>query len=89
MSELKTIGSFKLLPPAKDVCQQCAVKHPPENPHNAQSLYYQYAFCADHQRWPNWIDAMAHCGEPMKEQWTKELTARGVDVAGGKVNPTK
>lgn len=62
-----------LLPPKKDVCQSCAVKHPPEHPHNQQSLYWQYWFYGQHQRWPKWEDAMAHCTPEMQQFWVTEL----------------
>ena len=78
-----------MLPAAPDKCQECAVNHPPDQPHNAQSLFYQYAFYAKHQRWPNWLDAMAHCPDGVKALWTSELEKKGVDVAGGKINPTR
>jgi len=74
---MKKIGSWTFLPPAPDVCQECAVKHAPEEPHNAQSLYYQYSFFAEHNRWPTWKDAVAHCPEEIKEAWTAELKKRG------------
>ena len=77
---MKKIGDFMLLPPAKDVCQECAVKHAPEEPHDATSLYYQYSFKAEHGRWPGWKEAMAHCSEEMKLIWTKELRKKGVYV---------
>ena len=70
--------NWMLLPPAKDVCQECAVKHKPEEPHDATSLYYQYSFHAKHGRWPGWLDAMSHCSEEMKAAWTKELKKRGL-----------
>ena len=75
---MKKIGDFMLLPSAKDVCQECAVKHKPEEPHDATSLYYQYSFHAKHGRWPGWLDAMSHCSEEMKAAWTKELKKRGL-----------
>ncbi len=31
-----------LLPPPKDCCQECAVKHEPTEPHNPQSFFYQF-----------------------------------------------
>lgn len=31
---------FSLLPPRPDVCQECAVDHAADQPHNAQSLFY-------------------------------------------------
>lgn len=83
------VGPWKMLPAAEGTCAECATKHEPAMPHNAQSLFYQYAFAGKHQRWPDWRDAMAHCSEEMKAQWTSHLVAMGVDVAGGKVNPTK
>ncbi|SFV31451.1 hypothetical protein SAMN05216456_1345 [Devosia crocina] len=80
--------SFNILPPPADTCQECGVKHDPAQPHNAQSLHYQYSFYAKNDgRWPTWIDAMAHCSEEVREHWTAELTRLGVDVAGGKIAP--
>lgn len=87
-SEQEGEGMF-LLPPAADKCQVCATDHEPHLPHNAQSLYYQVAFNMQNGRAPNWIDAMAHCSEEMRKVWTDALTDKGVDVAGGKVNPAK
>jgi len=65
--------AWKVLPPPKDCCQICAVKHEPEAPHNAQSLYYQTTFNGILGRSPTWADAMAHCAEPVKKAWEKEL----------------
>ncbi len=62
-----------LLPCAPDVCQECAMDHPHENPHNQQSLYYQMRFHAQHGRWPTWTDAMAHCTEPVRQHWKQAL----------------
>ena len=78
-----------ILPPKEGKCQTCAQEHAPELPHNAQSMYYQYSFYQKNNKWPTWIDAMAHCTDDMKKVWTEELTKKGVDVAGGKVNPSK
>lgn len=75
---MKKVGDFMLLPPAPDVCQECAVKHAPEEPHDATSLYYQYSFKAEHGRWPKWSDAIAHCSEELKQAWTAELKRRGL-----------
>ncbi len=78
--ELPTEGerpALILLPCAKDKCQECAVDHPPEYPHNAQSLYYQYKFYNERGRWPTWKDALAHCSDDMREYWELELKARG------------
>lgn len=80
MAQMKEIGGMKMLPPKPDVCQMCAVKHEPGQPHNQQSLYYQYAFYADNGRWPTWKDAMAHCSEEVKQKWISGLKTHGVDV---------
>jgi len=55
-----------LLPCNPEVCQECAVKHSPEQPHNQQSLYYQYKFYGKYKKFPKWKDAIAHCSESIK-----------------------
>lgn len=69
-----------LLPPAPDKCQICAGDHPPELPHNQQSLYYQVRFQREHGRWPTWTDALEHCPPAIRAAWTEELRKRGIDV---------
>ena len=68
------------LPCAPDVCQECAVKHDPEMPHNQQSLYYQYKFYQKHGRWPTWEDALAHCSTEMQDAWKESLKKRGIMI---------
>jgi hypothetical protein len=84
MSENKTnnLGGFTLLRGKMEPgqCAECAVFHPPELPHNQQSLFWQYHFMEIHGRWPNWADAMAHCTPEMKSQWIAELAKHGVKV---------
>lgn len=75
---VKKIGPWTLLAPQPGVCQTCAVDHPPTQPHNQQSIYYQYSFYADHKRWPTWSDAMAHCDEATQELWSSALKEKGV-----------
>lgn len=65
-----------LLPPSADTCPVCAVQHPPEQPHNAQSLYYQYRFYGLRGRWPTWADAIAHCMPAVRARWEAELRKR-------------
>lgn len=77
---MKKVGSFMLMPPEPGVCQECAVNHEPTEPHDQQSLHYQYSFYADHGRWPTWADALAHCDEGTRQLWTDALKERGVDV---------
>lgn len=74
------IKDMKLLPPHPDACQECAGKHDPEMPHNQQSLYYQYKFFQERDRWPTWVDAMAHCPDDVKHAWTEALRQHGVEV---------
>ena len=71
---------FHLMPAKPGTCPECAVAHDPTYPHNQQSLYYQYHFYADRNRWPTWEDAMAHCTEEMKKFWIEELAKNGVSV---------
>ena len=66
-------GGLQLMPPKKDVCQECATKHKPNEPHNQESLYYQMQFQIKHGRFPTWEDAMAHCDEKTKIIWREEL----------------
>ena len=74
------LSAMMLLPPRPDVCQECAVDHPPEMPHNKQSLYYQTKFHMEHGRGATWADAMAHCTEEVKATWTDALKLHGVEV---------
>lgn len=77
-----------MMPAAPGKCEMCGSEHEPELPHNAQSLFYAVRFNAEHGRAPNWLDAMEHCTQEMKDLWTAALIERGVDVFGGKVNPS-
>ncbi len=69
-----------LLPCKPGVCQECAVDHAKDFPHDANSLYYQYHFLAEHGRWPTWKDALAHCTEDMRRRSTSVLLKMGVEV---------
>lgn len=83
-SKAGKLGPFKLLPVAPGTCEQCATKHPAEDPHNQQSLHYQYWFYGKHGRWPTWEDAMEHCTHEIKQLWRGALQAKG--IATGAVN---
>lgn len=61
-------------------CPECAVKHDQEQPHNRDSLAYQYKFYDQHGRWPTWEDAMAHCTDEVKDYWRQALRERGVEI---------
>lgn len=72
---------FKILgktPPG--TCPECAVVHDPEQPHNQQSLAYQYNFYDKHGRFPTWVDAMEHCNDDVKMFWKEALKEQGVEV---------
>lgn len=73
MASNEETGSMMLMPPRKDHCRICAVKHEPDVPHNAQSLFFQMRFKMRYGRDGTWADAIAHCSEPVKEHWEREL----------------
>ena len=66
-------NALTMLPPSPDKCQECATDHKHDEPHNLQSLYYQYRFYGSHSRWPTWTDAMSHCTPEVKALWRKGL----------------
>lgn len=80
MGEPDHLAPWVLLGPRADVCRECAADHLPEEPHDAQSLYYKYRFYQTKGRWPTWMDALAHVGEPFRAAWIEELTRVGVNV---------
>lgn len=75
-------GKWTLMPTPQGTCGQCAVDHEPDQPHNKQSLAYQYHFYSEHGRWPTWADAIAHCDAEMQAHWRAALKDKGVDVDG-------
>ena len=87
--EIEGGGKMFLLPPAADRCQVCASAHDPEQPHNAQSLYYQTAFQMEHGRAATWLDAMEHCADRVQAVWRAALIERGIDIDAGQVNPPR
>lgn len=64
---------FKILPPTPGSCSVCGVPHVEGQPHNAQSIFYQYRFYGAYGRWPTWADAIAHCTENVKQVWTEQI----------------
>ena len=68
---------FHILAPVDGSYIECAIHHAPDQPHNAQTLQYQYTFYARHDRWPTWADAMAHCSKGTRELWEEALRERG------------
>lgn len=71
---------MRLLPPAADCCQVCAVDHAPHEPHNPDSLYWQMARQMVGEPAPTWDDALAHVAEPLRGLWAAELAKHGVLV---------
>lgn len=69
--------NWGMLPAAPGKCQECAADHTPEQPHNAQSLFYQYKFYGERGRWPTWKDAVAHCAPEIAAAWEAELRKGG------------
>lgn len=81
MGKLKEKHGLMLLGNTPEgTCPMCATAHEPDQPHNQQSLAYQYKFYDEHGRWPTWRDAMAHCTEEIKAFWIAELENRGVSL---------
>ena len=76
-------AKLMMLPAPPGTCPKCAVKHDPLMPHNKDSLFYQYAFYAENNRWPTWADAMAHCPQEIKDAWIEALKKRGIAIDGG------
>lgn len=81
MGHLKEEYGCELLDMVPDgTCPECAVAHHPEQPHNRDSLTYQYKFYDKHGRWPTWADAMAHCPPEIQRFWKTALEERGVKI---------
>lgn len=80
MSHTTREANFYMMPTAPGTCPECGVKHDPMQPHNKDSLAYQYSFYAKAGRWPTWADAMAHCDQSIKDYWKQALAERGIKV---------
>ena len=70
------IAKPMLLPPPKDHCRICAVKHEPNMAHDASSLFFQMRFRMRYGRDGTWADAIAHLSEESQKQWMQELIKR-------------
>jgi hypothetical protein len=69
-----------LLPPKKGACQECGSEHPPEFPHNPESLYWHTKRRLKGEEPPTWNDALAHCAPEIREAWVAALRERGIDI---------
>lgn len=76
--KITKVGDFLLLPPASDLCQECAIRHKKDQPHDKNSLYYQILFYGLYGRYPTWEDALRHCRADVRSAWEMELRKRGV-----------
>jgi hypothetical protein len=78
-------SAWTVLPPSAG-CKECGREHEPDQPHDVQSLTYQYYFrsrearAGREERWPTWRDAMAHCTPEVQQRWTDALAAHGITV---------
>lgn len=73
---------FEISPAPIGTCPECARKHDADQPHDNQSLHYQYTFYGREGRWPTWRDAMAHCSDPIQKLWCDALARRGIVIDG-------
>lgn len=71
------MSSMMLLPAKPGTCPLCATKHEAVEPHNNQSLYYQFRFNGTYGRSPTWADAVAHCTLRVQEYWKDALSEMG------------
>jgi hypothetical protein len=67
--------NLHLLPPATGKCQVCAGDHLPEEPHDAQSLYWASKAQAEGKPSPTWSDAIAHCSPGVQQLWADHVWA--------------
>lgn len=77
------IENMRILPPGPGNCPICAAKHPPELPHNRNSLYYQMRFRHENGRFPTWKDAAAHCTQEIKRKFAEGYAEHGVIIDVG------
>ena len=77
MGDPRKQATWTLLPQPPGVCSQCGRDHEPAQPHDL-TLAYQYSFYAEHDRWPTWGDALAHCAPEVQAAWKAGLRERGV-----------
>lgn len=61
------VKPLMLMPPLPGHCRICAVKHEPNDPHDATSLFYGTRFKLRYGREATWADAVAHLPEQARE----------------------
>lgn len=77
---MDNMEELKIISPMPGACPICATRHHPEQPHDKDSLYYQNMFRKKYKRFPTWNDAMSHCSETVKIEFTKKLARRGIII---------
>lgn len=80
---MDSFEEIKIKAPRPGACRICATVHDPGRPHDRDSLYYQNWFRKRHKRFPTWTDAMAHCTEAVKAEYTAVLAKRGITIEKG------
>lgn len=80
---MDSFEEIKIKAPRPGACKICATVHKPGQPHDRDSLYYQNWFRKRHKRFPTWADAMAHCTEDVKAEYTAILAKRGIVIEKG------
>ena len=78
-TDIFACSEIKIIAPAPGKCPVCAGAHDADQPHNIHSMYYRMKFRQKHGRYPNWIDAMAHCTPEVQQWWREALTQRGIN----------
>lgn len=79
MLELRGVLMSRLTLDDGGRCEECDWEHPPGMPHDKVSLYYRFLFFMKFRREPTWIDAVAHCSEPIKDLFIKMVRDQGMD----------
>lgn len=77
---MDNIEEIKIRAPGPKLCPRCATAHAPGQPHDRDSLYYQNWFYKRNKRFPTWTDAMAHCTEKVKAEYSALLSRRGIAI---------
>jgi hypothetical protein len=84
-AKMAPFSAWTVLPAAQG-CEECGRDHEPQLPHDRESLVYQYRFrsreaqAGREERWPTWLDAMAHCTPEIRQLWAEELATYGITV---------
>jgi hypothetical protein len=90
-SRAETVGRLQLKPDPRalmlhlaaltpcnpNVCQVCALRHGPRDPHGEQSLFYHLRFELVHGRPATHADATAHCPIEIRHAVQAELQLMG------------